>query len=154
MDDGYHLGFRRDFQRLIWNRKVLISQTLSIITNYRHIYGMPHVSPRLMCLWCPLPFLFWPAALCRPPSLCSLSLYMHSYAGGCKNSLFGGVGWGCWSMVRVGISNEEELALCWQQSQDRSQVKWCNRDRERCSQREVRFGCTEGVPPPCLDGSL
>lgn len=32
-------------------------------------------------------------------------------------------------MVRVGISNEEELALCWQQSQDISPVKWCNRDR-------------------------
>lgn len=32
-------------------------------------------------------------------------------------------------MVRVGISNEEELALCWQQSQDISPVKWFNRDR-------------------------
>ncbi len=29
---------------------------------------------------------------------------------------------------RVDISNERELALCWQYSQDTSPVKCCNRD--------------------------
>lgn len=105
-----------------WWKSSLVSKSVSfgmeglgltsIITNYLHIYKQ--ASCQSMFSLPPL-FLFWPAALCRPPSLSSPSfpLYMHSYAGGCKNSLFGGVGWGCWSMVTVGISSEEALALCW-----------------------------------------
>ncbi len=68
------LAFSREFSHLIWKIKCLVWKTcqlLHIICTYR-----PPISPCLVVCDAPSPCLFQHAALCRPPSLCSL--HMHS----------------------------------------------------------------------------
>lgn len=140
-EDGYCLGFQ---QRV----------SASHITNTPYYHRWVH-TVHIECLRCLLPF---PVLACRPvPTTLSLpSLFMHSSAGGCKNSLLGGVGVGVLvNGQRVGISNEEELALCWQQWQDTSAVKWWNRDRSAQAEAKGKWALACGLRgSPPTDGSL
>lgn len=84
----------------------------------------------------------------------ALPLSVHSSAGGCKNSPFGGVGRGRRSAFWVGISAEEELELFWQRSQGKCP---CQVARERSSAANGKSGwlkrvcvCWGGVWHPAL----